>query len=77
MGRYNKAFRDDYDKIFKEDPAAANIFLLLFDLADSNGRVHFKGTEDQAEDQLAVLFNARFNDATEHQFRKRIGIHDV
>lgn len=56
----NKVFRQKYKKLFKKDPEAANMFLLLCELADEKGQV---ATD---EHELARLFNARFNDPKEY-----------
>lgn len=50
----NRRFRRDYNRLFKKDPAAANVFLLLCELADDRGQV------ETTEEELAILLNARF-----------------
>jgi len=65
--RYNKNFKKDYDKIFKEDPIAANMLLLLFDLADRKGNVEIEGTEEESAVVLSELMNARFEDPEAYQ----------
>lgn len=62
--RPTRRFIRDYDKIFRQDPEAANLMLLLCELADERGRV----VTDEAE--LAVLFNARFDDPQKHAFER-------
>jgi len=57
----NKRFKRDYDRIFKKDPEAANLFLLLCELADKNGRVLID------EVDLGRLMAARFKNARERQ----------
>jgi len=57
----NRAFKRDYDKLFKSDPAAANLLLLLFELADEKGRVCSN------DDELYTLFNIRFEDVRGYQ----------
>jgi len=57
----NRKFRKDYDSLFQQDPISANIFLLLCELADSNGQVK---TSD--EEELAELFSVRFEDPKEY-----------
>lgn len=57
----NKRFKRDYDRIFKKDPEAANLFLLLCELADKNGRVLID------EVDLGRLIAARFKNARERQ----------
>lgn len=60
----NRKFRREYRKIFKKDPMAANLFLLLSELADDRGQVHLG---PDAEGQLALLMAARFEDPTAYQ----------
>lgn len=57
----NGKFKKKYDKIFRKDPLAANLFLLLAELADRKGQV----VTDEKE--LAALMGARFNDPKEYQ----------
>jgi hypothetical protein len=61
--RPNKRFKRDYDRLFCQNPEAANLFLLLCEMADERGQVVI----DEAE--LAHLFNARFDDPQKHAFR--------
>jgi hypothetical protein len=56
----NRKFKRKYDKIFKKDPEAANLWLLLCELADQKGQ--FKTSPEE----LAILFAARFNDPKEY-----------
>ena len=51
--RPNRRFRRKYDRLFKQDPQAANLFLLLAELADENGRV------EANPEELARLMAAR------------------
>ena len=60
----NRAFRRQYRRIFRKDPAAANVFLLLAELADERGQVQL-GPDAEAE--LAVLMAARFEDPRAYQ----------
>jgi len=53
----NRRFRRQYDKIFRQDPGAANLFLLLAELADDKGQVQVRD-----EDELAELMAVRFDD---------------
>ena len=53
----NKRFKRDYDKIFKEDPQAANLYLLMCEIANKSGQVVFKD-----EQELAELMAIRFVD---------------
>ena len=52
----NSTFKKDYDKIFKTDPEAANLYLLICELADENGQVRID------EEELAELMAVRFED---------------
>ena len=63
----NRKFRQKYLKIFKKDPVAANLFLLLSELADEKGQVHL-GPDPERE--LALLMAARFEDPRANQFPK-------
>ena len=56
----NRRFKKDYDRLFKKDPGAANVLLLLAELADERGQVRF-GTPDPAV-EIARLMAARFTD---------------
>ena len=52
----NKKFKRHYDRIFKQEPVMANLFLLLCELADERGQVKID------EQELAELMAARFED---------------
>jgi len=54
-------FKRRYDRLFRVNPLGANMFLLIAELADKRGRV--KTTEAE----IAVLFNARFEDPKAYQ----------
>ena len=54
--RPNRRFRRKYDRLFKRDPQAANVFLLLCELADEKGQVETHPAE------LSKLMAARFGD---------------
>jgi len=56
----SRRFRRDYDRLFRKDPAAANVFLLLAELADEHGEVQFKSSDPAAE--IAKLMAVRFED---------------
>ncbi len=62
--RPSRRFRRHYDRIFRRDPLAANVLLLLAELADDQGQVHFDGPP---EVELAVLMAARFEDPRAYQ----------
>jgi hypothetical protein len=56
MFRPTKQFKRKYNRLYHKNPAAANVFLLLAELADEKGQV----TTDEKE--LAVLMAQRFDD---------------
>lgn len=58
--RPNKRFKKQYDRIFRKDPEAANLFLLMAELADEKGEVISN------EEELALLMEARFNNPAEY-----------
>ena len=60
----NRKFRRDYNRLFKHDPAAANVFLLLAELADERGLVQL-GPRPEAE--IQQLMAARFEDPRAYQ----------
>lgn len=57
----NRKFKRQYDRIFQQDPAAANLFLLLAELADERGQVK---TDER---ELVRLMAARFENAEAYQ----------
>ena len=60
----SRKFRRKYDKIFKRDPAAANVMLLLAELANERGQVSFDG--DPAA-EIARLMEIRFENPRAYQ----------
>jgi hypothetical protein len=60
----SRKFRRDYDRLFKRDPAAANVFLLLAELTDEKGQVRL-GPCPEAE--IQELMAARFEDPRAYQ----------
>ena len=56
----NGEFKKDYDRIFKENPRTANLYLLICELADERGEVKTN------EQELADLMMVRFNDPWEY-----------
>jgi hypothetical protein len=60
MFRPNRKFKKAYNKLYREDPLQANLFLLLCELADENGQV------ETSSDELMRLAEARFNDPEEY-----------
>ncbi len=59
----NRKFKKDYDRIFQRNPEAANLYLLLCELADKKGRV----ISDEAK--LARLMAERFRDPGEYALK--------
>lgn len=57
----NRKFKKQYDRLFRQNPEGANLFLLLCELADKKGEVKTN------EEELAELMEARFNDYREYQ----------
>ena len=63
----NRRFKKRYDKLFKQDPIGANMFLLLAELADDKGQVKIQGSnEKEVAQELSRLMEARFNDPVEY-----------
>ena len=63
----NRRFKKKYDKLFKQDPIGANVFLLLAELADKKGRVKIQGSNEQEiAEEIQKLLVARFNDPEEY-----------
>ncbi len=60
-----RKFRRDYDRIFRKDPATANVMLLLCELADDKGLVTLQTPFPEAEIQR--LMAARFADPRAYQ----------
>ncbi|MGA9111272.1 MAG: hypothetical protein WB290_13350 [Smithella sp.] len=56
MFRPSRKFKRDYNRLYHKNPAAANLFLLITELADQKGQV----TTDEKE--LADLMAQRFED---------------
>jgi hypothetical protein len=56
----SRRFRRDYDRIFRKNPAAANVMLLLCELADEKGQVRLETPFPEVEIQR--LMTARFTD---------------
>ena len=61
----SRRFRRDYDRLFRKDPAAANVLLLLAELADEHGETRFDNPDPAAEIQR--LMAARFTDPRAYQ----------
>ncbi len=58
-------FRRDYDRLFRKDPAAANVMLLLCELADEKGQVRL--TSPFPEVEIQRLMTARFDNPRAYQ----------
>lgn len=61
--RQNKRVRKDYNRIFRKNPEAANLFLLLCELSYKEGRV----ITDESE--LARLMAKRFSDPAKYALK--------
>ena len=57
--KYNRKFRREYDRLYKKDAAAANVMLLLCELADECGDVRIETPFPEIEVQRLML--ARFD----------------
>lgn len=57
----NATFKRRYDRLFRQNPLGANVFLLIAELANDKGRV------ETTEEEIAALFNARFEDPKAYQ----------
>jgi hypothetical protein len=60
----SRRFRRDYDRLFRNDPAAANLLLLMAELANERGKVHLVPC---SEVELQKLLTARFDDPRDYQ----------
>jgi len=56
----NRKFRRKYNWLFKKNPEGANLFLLICEITDGNGRVQ------TSEEELAELMTVRFKDPQEY-----------
>jgi hypothetical protein len=61
MRRLNRNIRREYNRLYGKNPTAANLFLLLTELADKRGRVQ------ATEAELSLLMAARFEDPKAYQ----------
>ena len=57
----NRKFKREYNRLFRMDPSAANLFLLMCELADETGQVEID------DEELALLFSVRFDDLEAYQ----------
>ena len=60
-----RKFKRHYDRLFRKDQAAANVFLLMAELADEHREVRFDTPDPAAE--VARLMAARFTDPRAYQ----------
>ncbi len=56
----NRRFKKRYRQIFRKDPMAANLFLLLCELAGPEGKVTLPEDPRAIDRELAALMTARF-----------------
>jgi len=61
----NRQFRRAYRRLFRKDPAGANLLLLLAELADERGEVRFKTPFPESE--IQKLMATRFDDPGAYQ----------
>lgn len=62
----NRHFRREYDHLFRKDPAAANVLLLLSELADEKGIISFEAAFP-TDAEIKRLMAARFDDPYAYQ----------
>ena len=60
----SRKIRRAYDRLFRRDPATANVFLLLAELADKKGQVRLG---PYPETEIADLMAARFDNPRAYQ----------
>ncbi len=61
----SRRFRREYAKAFRKNPLAANLLLLMAELADEKGQVRFETAFPEAE--IQKLMAARFSDPRAYQ----------
>ena len=61
----NRHFRRRYNKMFRSDPLAANVMLLLAELANDAGEIVFGNVDPAVEIQKLML--VRFDDPRAYQ----------
>ena len=61
----NRKFRRDYDRMFRKNPAAANMYYLLTEIADEKGQVTFSWPS--SEEEIQRLMTARFSNPRAYQ----------
>ena len=58
----NRHFRRRYNKMFRTDPLAANVMLLLAELANDSGQIRFENNDPAVE--IRHLMLARFDESS-------------
>ena len=61
----NRRFGREYGGLFRGDPLAANVMLLLAELADDAGQILFENSDPAVQIQQLML--ARFDDPRAYQ----------
>lgn len=61
----NRRFRRAYERLFRNDPVGANIFLMLAGLVNEHGEIRLEASSPEIEIQR--LLEARFDDPREYQ----------
>jgi hypothetical protein len=69
MFTLNRKFKRNYNRLYRKDPAAANVFLLLAELANERGSIRFETPFPEIEIQR--LMAARFSDPRAYQLPGR------
>jgi len=62
----DRKFRREYDSLFKKEPLAANVMLLLCELADEKGIIEFEANFP-TDAEIKRLLQVRFNDPLAYQ----------
>jgi len=68
----NRKFRRKYRQLFKDNPLAANLFLLIGELSGPDGKIILPADQDEMEKELQILLSARFEDPREWQLRSHL-----
>ncbi|MGV8057879.1 MAG: hypothetical protein AB2L12_07660 [Smithellaceae bacterium] len=61
----SRKFRREYNRRYRKDPATANVFLLLAELADEKGEIRFESLSPKTE--IQHLMATRFDDPRAYQ----------
>jgi hypothetical protein len=65
MGIPNRKFKREYSRLYRKDPLAANVFILLAEVANERGEVRFETPFPEVEIQRLMV--ARFADPQAYQ----------